>query len=153
MSDSIGGRMAARFKVLVLLDTVLMLVALWGIADVVRGESGPEDLIWFGPLFVASLVAVIAITLHLRRRPGRETTAPSKPGAAIRWDWRRIEKGVKALVTLLIVLYATVWTIRTGELAMPLLIGSIVLVVSWVFMVVSWRVLRSRLQGQKPPTS
>jgi hypothetical protein len=145
--------MASRFKALILLAVVLMVVALWGIADVVRGASGPEDLIWFGPLFVASLVSAIAMTLHLRWSPGREATSPPGPGAAIRWDWRRIEKGVKALVTLLIVLYATAWAIQTGDLAMPLITGSIVLLVSWIFMLILWRVFRSRLQGQEPPTS
>lgn len=145
--------MAARFKLLIFLNSVLMLVALWGIADVVRGESGLEELIWVGPLFVASLVAVCAFTLHLSRSVGRQTTASPESSAVVRWNWRRIEQGVKALVTLAIVLYTAAWAIRSSELVRPLVAGIIALVVSWIFMVLAWRVLRSRLQGQTSPPS
>ncbi len=145
--------MASRFKKPILLAVVLMLVALWGIADVVRGESGPEDLVWWVPLFAASLVSVSAMALHLRRRPGVETTPLPGAGTVLQREWQRVEKGVTALVTLLIVLYTAAWAFRTSDFALPLLTGSITLVVSWIFMLIVFRILRSKSQGRRAPTS
>jgi hypothetical protein len=144
--------MRAKFKIVILLMAVLMVVALWRITDVARGESGSEDLILYVPILLASLVSVAALTLALRRRPGTQVAAPPWPGTSAQGNWRRIEKGITATVTLLIILYTAVWAIRAGDVWMPLLIGGITLVVSWILMVIIWRILRSKAQRQESPT-
>jgi uncharacterized membrane protein len=122
-----------------------------GVADVVRGESGFEELVWWVPLFVSSLVTAIMMILRLRSRSSGDATVPPRPGAEIQRLWRRLEKAAAGIGVLLIILYTTAWTVRTGDLALQVLVGSITLVVYWIFMLILLRILRSRMQRSQSP--
>jgi hypothetical protein len=105
---------------------MMALAALWGIADVLRGVSGPEDLMFAVPLLMGCIAMAIMLAWPRRPRTGHDAIPPLDPIAVAQRIWR-IAKWTMLTVSLLITLATVVWAVRSGTFWMPVLIGAFAL--------------------------
>ncbi len=134
-------------KALWLLMLLMGLTAFLGalsLRDTLQGKKGVEDLVFSIPMFLGGLTTVVLLALQLarQREPRASTLAPPDPGEDAQRT-RRIRKLALATalptVTLLIGFFTVTWSVRSGTLWTPVLIGGIVLAVTWIVMLVIFR--------------
>ncbi len=133
--------MRANTKILIsiLAWVVLALIALWRISDVVRGESGLEDLVLSVPLLISSVGCAVFMARRLRRGgPEVQVLPPLEPAAAGQKIWR-IAKWTTGIVSLFVVLYTSIWALRSGTLLTPVLVGGVTLGASWTAIAMFFR--------------
>ena len=135
--------MRMRFETsMILVSSAMILLALWVIADVWRGSAGPEDLIPMVTIFLSSVVLILGMTRRLLKGGLAPRLSPTADAVVTTQDMRRIERWVRATVTLVTVLFTAVWVVRSGDLLMPILLGGLMLVVSLVAAEIVLRILR-----------
>jgi ABC-type uncharacterized transport system YnjBCD permease subunit len=140
-------------KSLSLRKKLWLLMLLMGIAasfgalsvwDTLQGKQGVEDLFFSIPMLLGGLTTVVLLALQLARQQGQRAAdlSPPDPGEDAQRA-RRIRKLALATalptVTLLIGLYTVTWSVRSGTVWTPVLIGAIVLAVAWIVMLVIFR--------------
>ena len=99
------------------------LVAIWGTADVLRGESTPEVLVFTVPILVASLCAAL---LQLRRRwlQGAAPAAPAPDADAVVRRIRQLRRVALVSAFAVITIATVVSIMHSGTVVWNLLIGA-----------------------------
>jgi ABC-type uncharacterized transport system YnjBCD permease subunit len=116
-------------------------LSLW---DTLKGKKGVEDQFFSIPMLLGALTTVVLLALQLarQREPRAAALPPPDPGEDAERT-QRIRKLALATalptVSLLIGFYTVAWSVRSGTLWTPVLIGGIVLAVTWIVMLVIFR--------------
>ena len=118
---------------------VLVLLAVWGILDVVWGEAGPEDLVLTIPFLVTSVAFAAIMLARLRQVNNTPSVVPPRVASALVERMWRYARWSRWSASLIILLSMVVWGVRSQSILVPALVGLLAVAATWISLAVFFR--------------
>jgi hypothetical protein len=123
---------------------------LWYLWDTPQGRIGREYLFFAVPALICVVLAAIALALARMSKRETTTSTPVPPDpVAVAQRLRRLRMLTMAVAALVAAVYTIIFAVRSGSLWTPVLVGCIMLAVTWTIVVIAFR----RAQRREPPVS
>ena len=118
---------------------ILVLLAVWGILDVVRGEAGLEDLVLTIPFLVTSVAFAVIMFTRLRQVSRTPSVALPLASSALAERMWRYARWSRWIVSLIISLSMVAWGVRSQSVLAPLLVGLFAVMATWIGLAIFFR--------------
>ncbi len=118
---------------------ILVLLAVWGILDVVWGEAGPEDLVLTIPFLVTSVAFAAIMLARLRQVNNTHSVMPPRAASTPVERMWRYARWSRWSASLIILLRMVVWGVRSQSILAPALVGLFAVLATWISLAVFFR--------------